>query len=105
MAKLSRARILIRHKAAKGVGSCLCAEMAPQCSEMDAEGMAVLLNSAKDCVFRRATGLKLDQADVETAVEGCPVNTIHIGFRSTRHSETVRAIRCGGKRASLPHTI
>ncbi len=78
MAKPSRSRLVIRHKATECVGCCLCAETVPQYFEMDEHGLAVLQAARDDGVFRRASALTLDQEQLETAVEGCPVDIIRV---------------------------
>ncbi len=74
----SNAHMVIRHKALECIGCCLCEETIPQYFQLDDDGMAQLLNSTQEGVFQRATALRLDQAEIEEAVAGCPVDIIRL---------------------------
>ena len=76
MARASRARLVIRHKALECIGCCLCEETIPQYFEMNDQGMAVLKASQPDGVFFRALALRIDEEMIDVAVEGCPVDII-----------------------------
>jgi ferredoxin len=78
MAKGNPSRLVIRHKALECIGCCLCAETIPQYFEMDDDGMAVLTGGLKRGVFHSAPALALDQAEIDTAIEGCPVDIIRV---------------------------
>ncbi|MDG1500474.1 MAG: ferredoxin [Planctomycetota bacterium] len=77
----SSAHLVVRHKAAECIGCCLCEETAPEYFYMDDDGMAQLRDSVKEGVFFRATGLAMDQAELEAAAEGCPVDIIRVSDR------------------------
>ncbi len=81
MSKLTRAHLVIRHKALECVGCCLCEETAPAYFQIDEGGMAQLQDGKPEGVFFRATALRIDQAELEEAVEGCPVNIIRVSDR------------------------
>jgi len=78
MAKVSRAHLVIRHKALECIGCCVCEETIPQYFQMDENGMAQLLDGTREGVFFRARGLKMDEADIKAAVDGCPVDIIRV---------------------------
>lgn len=81
MTKVTRAHLVIRHKALECIGCCLCEETAPQYFRMDDDGMAELVEGEKQGVFYRAVGLKIDQPELDEAAEGCPVDIIRISSR------------------------
>ncbi len=78
MGKISRAHLVIRHKAGECIGCCLCEETIPQYFEIDPAGLAVLRGGVDDGVFQRARALRIDQAEIEIAIEGCPVDIIRL---------------------------
>lgn len=78
MAKVSRAHVVIRHKAIECIGCCLCEETAPHYFQMDENGMAQLLDGTAEGVFFRALGLKVDEDALKEAEEGCPVDIIRV---------------------------
>jgi len=45
---------------------------------MNDEGMSELIDATQEGVFMRVDGLSLDAVDIETAVEGCPVDIIRV---------------------------
>ncbi|MCA9000589.1 MAG: ferredoxin, partial [Planctomycetes bacterium] len=81
MTKVTRAHLVIRHKALECIGCCLCAEIAPEYFEMDANGMAQLNGGQPEGVFFRAVGLKMDATELEEAEESCPVGIIRVSTR------------------------
>ncbi len=78
MTKVTRAHLVIRHKALECIGCCLCEETAPQYFHMDESGMAQLVDGTPQGVFYKVVGLKIDEAELEEAAEGCPVDIIRI---------------------------
>ena len=78
MVKVSRAHLVIRHKAAECIGCAVCEETIPQYFQLDENGLAVLLDGTEEGGFYRAVALKIDEADIEAAVEGCPVDIIRV---------------------------
>jgi len=47
---------------------------------MNEEGMSELIGSQEEGVFHRTDALAIDAHNIELAVEGCPVNIIHMGM-------------------------
>jgi ferredoxin len=78
MAKVTKAHLVIRHKAIECIGCCLCEETAPQYFRMDDNGMAELIDGEAEGLFYKVVGLKMDQAELSEAEEGCPVDIIRI---------------------------
>jgi ferredoxin len=78
MTGISRAHLVIRHMAADCIGCAACEETIPQYFRLDEHGMARLLDSTPEGVFQRALALKLDEADIDAAVEICPVDIIRV---------------------------
>ncbi|MDF1837133.1 MAG: ferredoxin [Planctomycetota bacterium] len=78
MTKVTKAHLVIRHKALECIGCCLCEETAPQYFRMDDNGMAELIDGEAEGVFYKAVGLKMDQEELAEAEEGCPVDIIRI---------------------------
>ena len=78
MSNSSASLVVIRHKASECVGCCLCEETIPQYFQMNDEGMSELIDATQEGVFMRVDGLSLDAVDIETAVEGCPVDIIRV---------------------------
>ncbi len=78
MRSVSKAHVVIRHKARECVGCCLCEEIIPQYFQMNSEGLATLQNAKPDGVFFRATALSVDSTQIEAAIKGCPVDIIRV---------------------------
>ncbi|MFT5059540.1 MAG: ferredoxin [Planctomycetota bacterium] len=78
MAKVTKAHLVIRHKAIECIGCCLCEETAPQYFRMDENGMAELIDGEAEGLFYKFVGLKMDQAELLEAEEGCPVDIIRV---------------------------
>jgi ferredoxin len=76
--KVSRAHLVIRHKANECIGCAVCEETIPQYFQLDENGMAVLLDGTVEGVFYRATAFKMDEADIQAAVNDCPVDIIRV---------------------------
>ncbi|WP_309395876.1 ferredoxin [Cerasicoccus maritimus] len=69
--------ISIAHKKPECIGCMLCAEVAPGYFQMDENGEAQLINVIRrDKVFEYSEGFPEDQAALEEAEAGCPVNII-----------------------------
>ncbi|WP_269522874.1 ferredoxin [Coraliomargarita parva] len=72
--------IPIAHKKPECIGCMLCAEVAPNYFEMDADGEARLIRVIREDVsFQYSEGFAEDRPALEAAAEGCPVNIIRIG--------------------------
>ncbi|MGB0264299.1 MAG: ferredoxin [Opitutales bacterium] len=71
--------IPIAHKKPECIGCALCAEVAPNYFEMDADGEAQLIRviRRKD-KFEYSEGFAEDRDVLEAAAEGCPVDIIKI---------------------------
>ncbi|MFK5955916.1 MAG: ferredoxin [Planctomycetota bacterium] len=78
MVKVSRAHVVIRHKAAECIGCAVCEEVIPQYFQLDEDGMAQLLDGTSEGVFYRAVGLRMDEDAIQEAVDGCPVDIIRM---------------------------
>ena len=74
----SKSFVVIRHKATKCVGCCLCAETIPQYFQMNDDGLSVLVGAENEGTFNKLDALYLDSHDIEKAVEGCPVDIIRM---------------------------
>ncbi len=72
------AHVVVRHKALECIGCCACAEVVPHVFEMDDDGMAVLVGGHKQGVHQVAEVPDMDLADLQVAVEDCPVSIIRV---------------------------